>query len=98
MRRTTKKRKSTKLLKRTAKKRRTIRLDGRRNNGHDSQWKENQKARARVLKVAKRQGVISNADAKEIGGWDQAWYHLQAMVKAGQLRKRGYNQWIPTSR
>lgn len=52
-------------------------------------------ARARVLKAAKRDGVISNAAACKIGKWSQSWYHLSAMVRAGQLRRSGYNQWLP---
>ena len=52
-------------------------------------------ARARVLKEARRVGVISNKRACQVGRVSQAWYHLNALVKAGQLRRVGYNQWMP---
>lgn len=55
-------------------------------------------ARERVLKEARRKGVISNDRARAIGGWDQAWYHLAAMAKAGMLKRAGYNQWMPAAR
>ena len=52
-------------------------------------------ARARVLKEARRVGVISNKRACQVGRVSQAWYHLNALVKAGQLKRVGYNQWMP---
>ena len=55
-------------------------------------------ARERVLKEAQRKGVISNDKARAIGGWDQAWYHLAAMAKAGMLKRAGYNQWMPATK
>ena len=55
-------------------------------------------AREKVLKEAKRLGVISNALACKIGKFGQAWYHLHQMEKAGQLKKAGYNQWMPARR
>lgn len=51
------------------------------------------KARARVLKEARRRGSITNARARDIGEWDQAWYHLNEMRKAGLLKKTGFNMW-----
>jgi hypothetical protein len=56
------------------------------------------KARARVLKVAKKRGYITNKQARAIGRWSQAWYHLDAMMRAGMLEKIGYNLWRPTKR
>lgn len=55
-------------------------------------------ARMRVLKEAKRKGVISNDQARAVGGFDQAWYHLNAMVQAGLLKRAGYNQWMPAAK
>lgn len=52
-------------------------------------------ARARVLKAARRKGVISNDLACTIGGFNQGWYHLNAMAKAGMLKRKGFNQWVP---
>jgi len=55
------------------------------------------RARERVLKEAKKTGIISNQRACYIGKWDQAWFHLNALRKAGLLRRVGYNQWMPMS-
>ena len=55
-------------------------------------------ARARVLKEAQRKGIISNDQARAVGGWDQAWYHLNAMAQAGLLKRAGFNQWLPAGR
>ena len=55
-------------------------------------------ARERVLREAQRKGVISNDRARAIGGWQQAWYHLASMEKAGMLKRAGYNQWMPSSK
>ena len=55
-------------------------------------------AREKVLKEARRYGVISNDRAREIVGCEQPWYHLNALVVAGLLKHKGYNQWIPTRR
>jgi transposase len=53
------------------------------------------KARERVLKVARRKGYITNQLATEIGQWQQAWYHLNAMAEDGLLKKEGFNLWRP---
>jgi len=52
-------------------------------------------SRERVLKYARKVGIISNERACEIGEWRQAWYHLEAMRKAGLLTHAGYNLWAP---
>jgi hypothetical protein len=52
-------------------------------------------SRQRVLKHARKAGIISNEQACEIGQWDQAWYHLNAMCEAGLLTHAGYNLWAP---
>jgi hypothetical protein len=52
-------------------------------------------ARKRVFAAAKKRGIISSALACQVGKWDQAWFHLNAMAKAGHLRHAGYNQWLP---
>jgi hypothetical protein len=56
------------------------------------------KARERVLREARRRGVISNDRARTIGGWQQAYYHLREMVHAGMLKRAGYNQWMPADK
>ena len=55
-------------------------------------------AHERVLKAARKQGVISNDLACAVGGFNQGWYHLHAMEKAGQLKRIAYNQWVPTGK
>jgi hypothetical protein len=55
-------------------------------------------ARARVYEAARKRGIISSEKACEIGGWNQAWFHLNAMVKAGLMKRAGYNQWLPARR
>lgn len=67
-------------------------------NGSKPERQKTVKARDKVLKEAKKIGVISSSRACKIGGFEQAWYHLQAMVKAGDLKHAGYNQWIPVKR
>lgn len=52
-------------------------------------------ARERVLKVARKRGLITNAQARIVGRWDQAWYHLNAMRRAGLLKREGFNVWRP---
>jgi hypothetical protein len=51
-----------------------------------------------LLKEAKREGVISNERACEVGGLQQSWYHLNALVEARKLKRAGYNQWMPVRR
>jgi len=53
------------------------------------------RARERVLKVARKYGAITNAQARTIGKWDQAWYHLDAMRRAGLLKRDEFNVWRP---
>jgi hypothetical protein len=55
-------------------------------------------SRERVLKYARKEGIISNERACEIGNWNQAWYHLSAMADAGLLKHAGYNLWTPARR
>lgn len=79
----------------TMKKKRNIKKKGKlprvRVNSHEA----SELARERVLKVARKRGLITNAQARIIGQWDQAWYHLNAMRKAGLLRREGFNIWRP---
>lgn len=56
---------------------------------------QTEKARERVLKAAKKRGSITHAQARVIGKWDQAWYHLDAMRRAGQLKRDEFNVWRP---
>lgn len=60
-------------------------------NTHES----TEKSRERVLRVAKKRGLITNAQARAVGQWDQAWYHLNAMRRAGLLKREGFNVWRP---
>ena len=57
--------------------------------------KEVQRFRARILAEAKRKGSISNARARAVAGIAQCWYHLAAMRKAGLLRHKDFNVWVP---
>jgi hypothetical protein len=52
-------------------------------------------ARARVVRAARENGYITNAQARVVGRWRQAWYHLHALYQAGLLRKDGFNRWVP---
>lgn len=54
-----------------------------------------EKARERVLKVARKKGFITNQLAAEIGQWRQSWYHLAALRKEGLLKYAGFNRWVP---
>ncbi len=54
-----------------------------------------ERKRAKIFKRAKRQGYITNDEARKIGGWSQVWYHLNAMCEAGYLRQAGHNLWTP---
>lgn len=56
------------------------------------------RARLRVLKAARKQGSITNKQAKKVGGFDQAWFHLNQMVIAGVLEHDGFNRWVPVKR
>jgi hypothetical protein len=53
------------------------------------------KARARVLQAAILHGHVTHNQARKLGKWDQAWYHLNAMRDAGQLVQDEYNRWRP---
>jgi hypothetical protein len=53
------------------------------------------KARMRVLKKARASGYITNEQARRVGKWDQAWYHLNKLAKAGYLKRDEYNTWVP---
>jgi hypothetical protein len=66
----------------------------RRVNGHSAVAR----ARARVLKQAQAKGFITNDQAKRTGNWDQAWYHLSKLAKAGLLKHVGFNRWVVTRR
>lgn len=65
-------------------------------NGH--RRKRVNRARLRVLRAAREKGYITNKEAKKIGGFDQAWFHLNQMVVAGVLEHDGYNAWVPVKR
>jgi hypothetical protein len=59
----------------------------------DKRLAATRKARVRVLQQARRVGTITNAQARKLGHWNQAWYHLNKMVQHGYLRRAGYNVW-----
>jgi hypothetical protein len=63
-------------------------------NGADKR-REVAAARARVLRVARRRGYITHKQARAVGRWRGAWYHLRLMVKARQLKHAGPNRWEP---
>jgi hypothetical protein len=52
-----------------------------------------ERRRAKVFKRAKQQGYITNAEARKLGKWPQAWYHLNVMCEAGYLKQAGHNLW-----
>lgn len=54
-----------------------------------------ERKRAKVFKRAKQQGYITNAEARETGGWTQGFYHLNVMRKRGYLKQAGHNLWMP---
>lgn len=53
-------------------------------------------ARARVLAEARRKGKITNERAKEIGGWQHAYYHLQILCRQKLLKHTDFGVWEPT--
>jgi cytochrome c biogenesis protein ResB len=53
-------------------------------------------ARARVLAFAQKRGSITCEQAKKVGRWDQGWYHLNILRRAGLLVHTKYNEWQPT--
>jgi hypothetical protein len=56
------------------------------------------KARLRVLKKALQAGHITNEQARRVGHWNQAYYHLNKLAKAGYLKREEYNTWVPIRR
>ena len=54
-----------------------------------------ERKRAKIFRRAKKNGFITNAEAKEIGKWKQAWHHLNVMREAGYLKQAGHNLWLP---
>jgi len=53
------------------------------------------KARKRIVNLARRQGHITNEQAKKTGKFNQVWYHLAALEKEGFIKHDGYNNWVP---
>jgi hypothetical protein len=51
-----------------------------------------------VLIKARKQGSITNKEAKLAGGWAQSWYHLNLLSRAGLLKRTDFNTWKPTAR
>lgn len=66
-----------------------------RNSSRYRPHKSTEKARERVLKVARKRGYITNQQARAVGRWQQAWYHLHVLAKAGLLKREGFNMWVP---
>jgi membrane peptidoglycan carboxypeptidase len=62
-----------------------------RKNGHKR--KATERARKRVLKVARMHGYITNEQAQKAMKLDQVWYHLNILQKAGFLKRTNYNTW-----
>jgi len=52
----------------------------------------------RVLKRALERGMVTNEEAKRIGNFNQAYYHLNKLAQAGVLKRTGYNTWVPVRR
>ena len=72
----------------------------RKKNGHGKKrtHEDTVKARKRIMREAKRAGIISNERARKIGGFGQVWYHLNTLCEAGLLKHAGYNLWAPVKR
>ena len=68
------------------------------NHVNGKKHKQVRQARDRVLRYAREQGSITNKEAKKIGKWNQAWWHLNALVEAKMLRYEDYNCWVPVKR
>jgi hypothetical protein len=51
-----------------------------------------------VLKYARKRGIITNQQARRVGKWAQAWYHLRTMEREGYLTCTDYNTWEPVRR
>jgi hypothetical protein len=79
-------------------KRRKRKSNGRRQHRQVNDRKTTMKARNRVLTQALRKGVVTNEEAKRLGGWAQSWYHLNKLAKAGVLKRTAYNTWEPVRR
>jgi hypothetical protein len=67
-------------------------------NGNGTKRQQVFKARQRILREALRTGHITNAKARKVGRFDQAWFHLQSMVDDGTMKYSGFNRWTPTKR
>ena len=53
------------------------------------------RARRRIVAYARKHGSITNAKAREIGGFAQAFFHLNRLAKAKLLKHVGFNEWVP---
>jgi len=74
-------------------------LEMRRAGSRDPKFRRaTERKRAKVFKRAKKNGFITNAEAKKIGGWKQAWHHLDVMRERGYLKQAGHNLWTPDGR
>ena len=56
------------------------------------------KARTRVVRHARKKGAVTNDEARRIGRWAQAYYHLNKLAEAGLLKRKEYNTWVPIKR
>jgi hypothetical protein len=57
--------------------------------------KEVAAGRIAILEAAKYK-PITHEQACTIGGFAQAWYHLENMRKNGLLKRTGFNEWTAT--
>jgi len=65
-------------------------------NGHVSAKRRmTVKARQRILNRVRSKGVITNEQARKIGRFNQVWYHLAQLEKAGFIKHDGHNNWVP---
>jgi predicted HTH transcriptional regulator len=49
----------------------------------------------KIVEFAKRNGSITNAQIREIGGFKREQYHLNQLKRRGLLAHVGYNKWAP---
>jgi len=54
-----------------------------------------ERKRAKVVKFARRHGSVTNAQATELLGTEQAYYHLAQLAEMGLLKHVGWNLWKP---
>lgn len=63
--------------------------------GYSAKRRLTVKARRRILTTIRRKGYITNKEARKKGQFNQVWYHLAQLEKAGFIKHDGHNNWVP---